>query len=129
MLALLREAGVIHDPVPHRAVPLDGRQHKVAHRSQKGGIVPFGLGHHVMQGLVGRLHPARLDPSGHRLDALALARQQQPGAVGPRRRRPAGMAQHRHDRLQIGAQPLLTGPGPPGPFLFLCHTPHMGHLR
>jgi hypothetical protein len=123
MLALLREAGVIHDPVPHRAVPLDGRQHKVAHPPQQGRVVPIGLGHHVMQGLVGRLHPARRDPGGHRLDALALARQQQPGAVGSCRRSPARMAQHRHDRLQIGREPLLAGPGPPGLFLLLCHAP------
>jgi hypothetical protein len=35
--------------------------------------------------LVLGLHTVRLDPRRHRLDALALARQQQAGAVGPRR--------------------------------------------
>jgi hypothetical protein len=125
VLALLREAGVIDNPVPHRAVPLERRQYLLAHRPQQRRIVPFGLGHHVMQRLVRRLHPGRRDPRRHRLNALALARQQQPGAVGPGRRRPAAVRHRRHDRVQIGGEPLLTAPGPPGPFLLLCHAPYM----
>src|SRR3954453_6483673 len=82
-----------------------------------------------MQGLVGRLHPGRRDPGSHRLDALALARQQQPGAVGPPRRGPARMAQHRHDRVQVGGESLLAGPRPFGSFLLLCHAPYMGRPR
>ena len=128
MLPLFGKAGVVHDPVAHRSVPLDGGQHLLAHRPEQGRVVPFRLGHEVVQGLVRRLHPGRRDPGGHRLDALALARQQQPGAVGLRCCDPACMAQHRHDRVQIGGEPLLAGERPLGPFLLPGHAPFVGCL-
>jgi hypothetical protein len=66
-------------------MPLDRRQHLCAHRRQHRRIVPVRLRNHMMQRLVFGLHMRRVEPRGHRLDALALARQQQAGAVGPRR--------------------------------------------
>ena len=78
----------------------------------------------MMQRLVPGLHPARLKPRRHRLDALALARQQQTRAIGPRRRRPARVPQDRCDLVQIRRKPLR--PAPRLSCLFLRHLQHMG---
>jgi hypothetical protein len=127
--ALLREGGVVHDPVAHRAVPLDRGQYPLAHRPEQRRIVPLGLGHDVVQRLVLGLHPLRRDPRRHGLHALALARQQQSRAVGPRRGRPAGVAQHRRDPIQVGREALLAGPQPLRLFPLLRHTPICGEPR
>jgi hypothetical protein len=84
MRALLGKAAVVDDPVAHRPMPLDRRQHLRPHRRQQRRIVPLRLRHHVVQRLVLGLHMRRIEPCCHRLDALALARQQQAGAVGLR---------------------------------------------
>ena len=50
--ALLGEAGVIDNPVQHRPLPLDCRQHLRPHRGQDRRIVPVRLCHHVVQRLM-----------------------------------------------------------------------------
>ena len=81
MRALLGNAGVVDDQRADRAVPLDDRQHAGAHRGEHRVIRPVGLGYEVMQRLMRRLHPPRLHPRRHRLDALAIAGQQQSRTV------------------------------------------------
>ncbi len=105
VLALLRDAGVVDDQRPDRAAPLDDGQDTGAHRREAPLIGPFGLRHEVMQRLMRRLHAPRLHARRHRLDALAIARQQQSRAIRSERRRAIGMAQRRRDRLDIGDKP------------------------
>src|SRR5205809_1035948 len=54
----------------------------------RAGVVPGSLSDEVVQGLVRRAHAARVEARRHRLHALALARQQQAGGVGPQRPAP-----------------------------------------
>lgn len=61
-----------------------------------------------MQRLVRRLNTPRLHPCRHRLDALALAWQKQPGAIGLQRRHPVSMTQCRGERLDIGRKTRFT---------------------
>jgi hypothetical protein len=102
VLALLGEASVVDDPGLDRPVLLDGGQHASAHHGEHGRVGPIGLGDQVVQRLMGGLDPPRLDARGHRLNALALARQQQACAVAPSRGDAVGMAEGRAKRLDIG---------------------------
>jgi hypothetical protein len=54
-----------------------------------------------------RTDPERLDPRRHRLKALALARQQQAGGVGPQRRAPIRMPEHVAQPFDVAPEPLL----------------------
>ncbi len=105
--ALLGGAGVIHEPTRDRPLARHGRQDGRAHRL----VAPGGVGDQVMQGLVRGLHPVRRQPGGHRLDALALARQQQPGAVGVERRPAVGVAERGGQGVEVGLEPLRGAPG------------------
>ena len=105
MSALLGEAGVIDNPVKHRPMPLDRRQHLRPHRGQDRRIVPVRRCHHGVQRLMFGLHVRRFQARGHWFNALARARQQQAGAIGAYRGRPARMPQHSGNRIQIGRQP------------------------
>jgi hypothetical protein len=106
--ALLGVAGVVDDPGVDRAVLLDGWQHLAAHRGQHRLVRPVRLGDQMMQRLLRRLHPLRLQPGRHRLDALALTRQQQPGAVGLERRGAISVAEFRNQRIEIGVETGFT---------------------
>lgn len=53
---------------------LNRGQHPRTDHGEHRRIGPVGLGDEVVQRLVGGLDPPGLDPSGHRLDALAVAR-------------------------------------------------------
>ncbi len=124
MLTFLRKRRAIDDPISNRPVLLDRRHHLLAHRMQHCRVIPLSLGHHVMQRLMCGLDLSRFHPGRHRLDALALTRQQQPRAIRPCRRYPAGMAQHLGDPTQIRGKPILTRRG-----LSCgrsCHTSHIG---
>ena len=79
-----------------------------AHDGQQSLVGPLGLGHEVVQRLVGRLHPTGINPRRHGLDALALARQDQPGAVGFERRHTIGMAECSGQTLDIARKAHLT---------------------
>src|SRR6201996_9641087 len=126
MRAVLGEAGVIDNPVQHRPMPLDPRQPLRPPRGQHRRIVPVRLGHHVVQRLMFGLHMCGVEPRRHRLDALALAGQQQAGAVGLRRGRPARMPQHTGNRIQISRQPRFARQRLS--CSFLIHHPYMGWL-
>lgn len=95
-----------HQTLPQQAAVLHGQGGRLAGADQPGRLracqkrgqgaprtVLAGLierlGHHMMQRLVAGLHPLRLKSRRDRLDALALAWQQQTRAIGPRRGRPA----------------------------------------
>jgi hypothetical protein len=86
MLALLRKAGVVDDPGRDRPMALDRRRELPLNRGQQSPIGPVGLGDEVVQGLMRGAHLVRIDPRRHRLDALALQRQQEPRRVLPKRR-------------------------------------------
>ena len=108
MRARLGEAGVVDDPGLDRTVLLHGGQHARADHGEHRGIRPVGLGDQVVHRLMRCLHPAGLDPGSHRLDALAVTRQQQAGAVAPNRGDAVGMAERRTKRLDIGRKPRFT---------------------
>ena len=61
-----------------------------------------------MQRLMRRLHATGRNPRRHRLDALALPRQQQPGAIGLQRRLPIGVTERRRQGLDISRKPRFT---------------------
>ena len=61
-----------------------------------------GFGDEVMQRLVRRLNPARLDPGRYRLDGLAVARQQEPSAILPNSLNTVSMSKRGTKRLHIG---------------------------
>jgi hypothetical protein len=56
----------------------------------------------VVQGLVRRLNASGLDPGRYRLDALAVAWQQQPSAIPPNRSDAVGMSKRVTECLDIG---------------------------
>ena len=107
--ALLGHAGVVDDPRRHRAVSLQGRQHGLTGRAQDGAIVPGGIGDEVMHRLMARAHVARIDARGHRLDALPLPGQTEPGDIGPQGAVPIPMAEGRAETLNIRVKPLGAG--------------------
>jgi hypothetical protein len=124
--ALLGKATVIDNPIRHRPVPLDRRQHLRPYRGQQRRIVPLGLRHHMVQRLVLGLHMGRIEPGGHRLDALTLARQQQTGAVSPRRGGSACVTQAPDNGIQIRRQAGLACQRLS--CSSLIHKPYMGWL-
>ena len=108
MLALLGKAGVVDDPGADRSLPLERRQHLAPHHRQHRRVRPIRLRHEVMQRLMRRLHATGRNPRRHRLDALALARQQQPRAIGLQRRLPVSVAERRRQGLDIGRKSRFT---------------------
>src|SRR4051812_1852350 len=70
--------------------------------------IPRGLGDEVMQGLVGCLDMPRIEAGGHRLDALALARQQQAGAIAAQRSDPVGVTDLLAKSAYVSLEPDLT---------------------
>src|SRR5438876_8656183 len=87
-------------------------QRRAAGRAQDGAIVPGGIGDEVMHRLMARAHVARIDARGHRLDALPLPGQTEPGDIGPQGAVPIPMAEGRAETLNIRVKPL--GAGGPG---------------
>ena len=61
-----------------------------------------------MQGLVGCLDMARIEAGGHRLDTLALAGQQQAGAIAAQRIDPVGVADHLGKSAYVSLEPDFT---------------------
>jgi hypothetical protein len=123
----MRVSLLLANPVQHRPMPLDRRQHLGPHRGQNRRIVPVRLGHDVVQRLMFGLHMGGVEPHRHRLDALALTGQQQAGAVGLRRGRPARMPQHTGNCIQISRQSRFAGQRLS--CSFLIHHPYMGNWR
>ena len=79
--ALLRKAGVIDDPGGDRALSPQGGQHLLADRGQHRRVAPRRRCNKVVQRLVQAGHVGWVEARRHRLNALALAGQQQAGAV------------------------------------------------
>src|SRR4051794_27411285 len=61
-----------------------------------------------MQGLVGCLDMPRIEARRHRLDALALARQQQAGAITAQWIDPVGVTDRLGKSVYVGLEPDLT---------------------
>src|SRR2546426_354027 len=78
-------------------------------RAQDGAIVPGGIGDEVMHRLMACAHVARIDARGHRLDALPLPGQTEPGDIGPQGAVPIPMAEGRAETLNIRVKPLGAG--------------------
>ena len=106
--SFLGKAGVVEDPGGDRAVPGQRGQHLLANGGEHGRIIPRGLGDEVMQGLVGCLDMPRIEARRHRLDALALAGQQQAGAIAAQRINPVGVADHLGKSAYVSLEPDLT---------------------
>jgi hypothetical protein len=66
------------------------------------------VGDEVMQRLVCGLNAVWVEPSRHGLDTLALARQEQPCAIGLHRGDPISMAEPFRKPINISGKPLLT---------------------
>lgn len=93
-------------------MPHDERQDAGADRAEDRVVRPLRFGDEVVQRLVGRLHAPRLHACGHRLDALASTREEQPRAIRAERRAPISMPQHRRHRLDIGHEPSFAAARP-----------------
>jgi len=102
--ALLGKAGVVDDPGRDRT---ERRQHLVACCGQKRLIRPGRLGDEMVQRLVRSTHPLGPDPSRHRLDALALTRQDQAAAVSGERLRAISVRQGARKGFDVSCKPLL----------------------
>ena len=61
-----------------------------------------------MHRLMPRPHVPRVEPRGHGLDALPLAREAQPGEVGPQRLVPIPVPQRLRQPLHVLTEPLLS---------------------
>jgi len=105
MLAFLWKSGVVHDRRLDRTEPFDLWQNRLAHFAEHGLVRPRRIGHEMQQRLVFRRRARRRGESGHWLDALALARQQQPGAIVVQRHYPVGVADHASDVFDVGFEP------------------------
>jgi len=106
---MLGESGVIHDHRFDRAKRLDLRQHHLAYFGQHGLVRPRGVGNEMQQRLVFGRSTGGCGQRGHRLDALALAGQQQPGAVVVQRFHPVGMADDADQLVDVGFEVQATG--------------------
>ena len=107
---LLGERRIVDDPCLDRPMPLDRRQHPLAHLAQHPLVRPLGVADKMQQGLMLCRHPARIRLRSHRLHALAFARQDQPGAVVVQRPDPIGVPNHARQRIHVllKSRPALT---------------------
>ena len=90
-------------------MPGEGRQHLLADGGEHRRIAPRRGGDEVVQGLVQAGHLGWLETRRHRLDALALAGQQQARAIADEPRLAVGMAEHRRQTGEVFLQALFTG--------------------
>jgi hypothetical protein len=105
VLALLREARVVDDPVAAgREIHL--WHHPLADPPQHLVVGPLGLRHKVMQRLVPGAGVLAVDAGRHRLHALARQRQHQPGAVALQPGVPVRMPESRRQVRQVSLKPL-----------------------
>jgi hypothetical protein len=102
MSALLRDAGVVDDPDLDRPVLRDGRHHQFADLAQHLLVRPTASADKMQQRLVLRRDTRRIGPRRHRLYALALTWQDQPGAVVAQRSSPIHLTHRARKLLNIG---------------------------
>src|ERR671916_956727 len=101
MAAFLRKAGVVDDPGFDRAVAFDDRQGELLDSAENPLVRPRRVGDEMQQQLVLGRDPRRRRYRRDRLDALALARQQQASAIITQWRGPIRMPNHLRERLDI----------------------------
>ncbi len=106
--ALLGKTCIINHPGQDPPMPLDLGQDLGSHERQESLVGPVCLSDEMVERLMGRLNPSGFEPGCHRFDALALARQDQPGAVGLQRRRTISMTQSPRQGLNIGCKAPLA---------------------
>jgi hypothetical protein len=82
---LLGKAGIVEDPGLDGSQMLEGGQSALAHHIEYGSVAPRRLGDEMVEGLMHGLDMLRIEPGCHRLNALALTRQQQTGTVAAKR--------------------------------------------
>jgi hypothetical protein len=125
MPTLLGDAGVVEDPgVQRAAAGGQPRQHPIPHRGEHGPVIPGCLGDEVVHRLVRGADAPRGQLGRHRLDALALARQQQAGAIRPQRAGPVGVPERLRKALDIGQEarfPVRHAAGSRGHEAAPCH--------
>jgi hypothetical protein len=96
MLSLLGKARVVDDHRLDPSMTLNLRQHHLAHLAQHGCIRPAALTDKMQQRLMlCRSSPGSRD-RGHRLNALALDRHHQAGAIIAQRPTPIRVPDHAH---------------------------------
>src|ERR1700675_4481377 len=101
MRSLFWETRVIDDPRLDRPLPFHRRQHHLAHLGQHPLVRPCRDTDKMQQRLMLRRRPRRSRLCGHRLHTLALARQDQPGAIVAQRANPVGVTEHARKTLHI----------------------------
>ena len=108
MAALLRKACVVDDPCADGTMPLDARQHHLAHLGEHLLVRPLSLADEMQQRLMLRRRSLRRRHRRHRLHALPLRRQQQTDAVVVQRSHPVGMADHAGKTVDVRFQSLVA---------------------
>ena len=108
MPSLFGKSRVIDDPRLDRPVPFNLRQHYLAHLAQHRFVRPRANTNKMQQRLVLRRYPRRSRLGCHRLDALAFARQYQPGAIIAQRSNPIRMPDHACQSFDIRRKPVLS---------------------
>src|SRR4051812_47220123 len=110
----LRKAGVVDDPGFDRAAAFDHWQGQLLYPAENPLVRPRRVGNKMQQRLVLGRDPGRRRYRRDRLDALAVARQQQAQAVITQWLYPIRVPDHLGERLDIGRKPFLP---------VLPHTP------
>jgi hypothetical protein len=120
--ALLGHSGLVHDPAAHRAVRLERRQDRAAHRRQHRRVAPRPIRHEVQQLLVRRPGAGGRQPRRHRFHALAPVGKQQPGAIIPERPLSASVLKGTRQAVKIALEsPLIVTWGD-----IVTHHPDIG---
>jgi hypothetical protein len=111
---LLGETCVVDDPGAYLAPPLDGGENKGSNLPQQVPLRPVGVGDKMVQRLMRTLDAAGLDAGRYRLNALALARKNEPRTKRAKRRAPIRMPQVRCHPLHVRRRPLRSRFEPSG---------------
>ena len=108
MPSLLGKARVVDDPGRDRAVPLNLRQHHLAHLGQYPLVQPTAQADKMQQRLMLGRHPRRSRHRRQRFDALAFARHHQAHAIVPQWTLSISVADYTHKPLDIRVKPRST---------------------
>jgi hypothetical protein len=106
-MTFLRKPGVVDNPGFDRAAVFDDWQGQLLYPAENPLVRPWRVGDEMQQRLVLGRDPRRCGYCRDRLDALALAWQQQAPAIITQRLRPIGMPDHLGQRLNVGRKPFL----------------------
>ena len=109
MPTLLGKAGIVDDPGHDRTVPLDLWQYHLAHLGQHLLVRPLSRADKMQQRLMLGGRAIRRRDRRHRLNALALARHQQAGAIMQQRFLAVFVANHARKPLDIPRKSRFTG--------------------